>query len=428
MILLLLPIVLAGRRDTSPALQSPALAAVADALAKGDGSAVARFWTNLRNRQTPLVEPIDTDPQDVRATFLWRDDGTVRDVVLMAQPDGVAMFRDPRSHLEHLPGTDIWYRTHTLPRDAEFSYIFSVNPPPNAAGNSLTTTFRSDPLNPLQYRILNGPLRSIARMPDVPANPWIARRPDRSGAIQERRFASARLQGERQLWVYATPAPMQDPSLLILLDGRTCIDSVPAPQVLDNLYAAGRIPPTIAVFVKDGPGDAWQTDMYFSDGFVDVLATELVPSIEREYHFTAVPSRTVIGGDSIAGSTAAFAALRHPDVFGRVLAQSASFWLNNHDADEGEPEWVARQFMRAPKSDVTFWIDVGRMEIVANESDRMFPPFVPGSTSLLAANRHLRDVLRMKGYTVEYVEDYGAHEPLRWTRDLPQALIASLGR
>jgi len=409
---------------------SPILAGVADAIARGDTTAAERFWTRFAVESAPLIERPSSDPTHVLATFLWRGGDEVRDVVLMAQPDGVAMFRDPRSHLLRLGSTDIWYRTHTLPVAAEFSYAFSVNPPTNPANDSILATLHPDPLNSLRYQILSGPPRSIARMPAVSANPWIESSGVPAGDVQQRTITSARLkeQRERQLWVYRTPGPLRQSNVLVLLDGLTYASAIPTTRILDNLFAAKKIGPTLAVMVRDGSGDAWRTDMYFNEDFVAFLTEDLLPWVGREYGVTVEPSRTVIGGDSIAGSTAAFAALRRPDVFRHVLAQSASFWLNNHDADNGEPEWLGRQFLRASPSDVTFWIDVGQMEIVANEGDRIFPPFVPGSTSLLAANRHLRDILEIKGYHARYVEDYGAHEPLRWMRDLPSALMATLAQ
>ena len=215
---------------------------------------------------------------------------------------------------------------------------------------------------------------------------------------------------------------------LILLDGLVYRMGMPTTTILQNLYAAHEIGPTVVAFVDDPRGDLWRTDLYFSDDFVRFLADELVPWLQREFAFHARASRTTIGGASIAGMTAVFAALRRPGVFGNVLSQSGSFWINNHDADNGEPEWLARQFVRAPPSSVHFWLEVGQMEFVANEADRIFPPFIPGSTNLLASNRHLRDVLRARGYRIDYTEMYADHEPLHWQRALPNGLMALLSR
>jgi enterochelin esterase family protein len=402
------------------------IASVTKASAAGDAAAVDRFWIAVRERHTPIIEPIPGDPKHVLASFIWKGDQQTSDVVLMAQPDGIVLFRDPRSHLLHIPGTDIWYRTHQLPSDAEFSYLFSVNPSGHGSDAPMPT-LRQDPFDPLHYRILDGPERSIARMPAVQPDRWIDDMGAPAGTVEQRTITSAKLTTEknRHIWVYRTRGQLQNPNLLILLDGLTYAKSVPTTRILDNLFAAHKIGPTVAVLVEDGSGNSWRTDMYFSDSFVAFLADELLPWVQKQYGFKAEPRRTVIGGESIAGLTAAFAAFRRPDVFRHVVAQSASFWLNNRDADDGEPEWLTRQFLHHRKLDVTFWIDVGQMEFVANEADRTFPPFVPGETSLLAASRHLRDILEAKGYEVHYLENYGGHEPLRWTRTLPQALIAS---
>jgi enterochelin esterase-like enzyme len=407
--------------------ESPAVAEVARAVAAGRETVVAQFWKKVKSDNAPLIEAIPGDSGHVLATFLWQGDPSVNDVVLVAQPDGVAAFRDPRSHLVNLAGTDIWYRTHRLPASAEFSYLFSVNPARARSSADTVRTFRADPLNSLQYRILTGPVRSIARMPAVEPNPWIEEHRVPAGDFLERSITSRRLKtgALRRLWVYRSPGDSRNPNLLILLDGTTYAKALPTARMLDNLYADGRIGSTIAVLVADG--EQWQKDLDFSDDFVAFLAEELVPWVQREYGFTASPARTAIGGESIAGLTAAYAAFRRPDLFTKVLAQSASFWLNNHDADGGEPEWFSRQILRAPTSAVSFWIDVGRMEFVANEADRAFPPFVPGMTSLLAANRHVRDVLRAKCYSVTYSETDGGHEPLRWARTLPRGLMALLG-
>jgi enterochelin esterase family protein len=409
---------------------SPTMAAIAKAVSEGDGSAIRRFWDSMKLRPSPLVEAIPDDSAHVLATFLWRGDSAVRDIVLMAQPDGIAPPRDPRSHLSVLAGTDIWYRTFVIPAEAEFSYVLAINPPSNASGNDLAATFRPDPLNPLRYKILTGPTRSIARMPGVDANLWTSERRVRAGVIREHSLTTSILKtgSSRRIWVYRSAGKMENhPNLVIFLDGATYVNAVPTTRILDNLFASGRIGSTIAVFVADGNGDAWKTDLYFSEQFVNFLTDELLPWVQRQYGFTATPERTGIAGESIAGLTAAFVALHRPDVFTKVLAQSASFWLNNRYADNGEPEWLARQFLRTKKLNVSFWLDVGAMEFVPNENDRIFPPFVPGSSNLLAANRHLRDVLRAKCYDLWYNESYGAHEPLRWTRTLPQGLMLLFG-
>lgn len=415
--------------------ESPTMATLASRLGKSNATTLNEFWNTIEARHTPLIETIPGDDKHVLATFLWRGNPDTRDVVLMAQLNGIEMIHDPDSHLLRLDDTDVWYRTHRLPVDAEFSYMFSINPPDEyaigyaaTAQKSLQATLVADPLNPLQYRILTGPVQSIARMPGVPENHWTSNIDE--SALRQYVIHSALLTKakDRKLWVFSTPGHRRNSNLLIVLDADIYMHAVPTPEIINALYLAGKIGPTVTLFVGEGDDDTWLEDHYFSDAYVRFLAEEVVPWAQKQFNVTADRERTVIAGDSIEGMTGAFAALRRPDVFGKVISQSGSFWINNRDADGGEPEWLTRQFAKNKPLDLFFCLDVGQMEFVRNDGDRIFSPFIPGETNLLASNRHLRDVLVAKGYRVRYTEVYADHEPLHWKRTLPDLLIATLAK
>jgi len=416
--------------------ESPEISALATRIGNNDSTALSGFWSVVGQRHTPLIEALPGDPKHVLATFIWRGDASTTDVVLMAQPNGVEMLHDSRSHLHRLLSTDLWYVTHRLPIDAEFSYLFAINPPsvapvgPFANANvTVRLTTVADPLNPLQYRILTGPSRSIARMPAVPEDPWLGTSVDPAD-VREYTLHSTVLTGagDRKVWVFMTPGDLHSPNLILMLDSDIYMRAVPSTAILSKLYSAGKIRPTVAVFIGGGDGKTWLSDHYFNETYVCFLADEVVPWAERELHFKADRRHTVIAGESIEGLTASFAALIRPDIFGNVISQSGSFWINNHENDNGEPEWLARQFAKSKPLDVFFCLDVGQMEFTRNDGDRIFTPFIPGETNLLASNRHLRDVLTAKGYKLFYSEVYGGHEPLRWTRTLPHLLLATLSR
>jgi enterochelin esterase-like enzyme len=392
----------------------------------GRAGAVDQFWKTVAERTTPIIETLPADDRHLLATFLWRDpDAVVKDIVLQARPNGVDPYRDPRSHLRHLPGTDVWYASFHLPADAEFIYQFAVNPPAEAAVNPTTAVLRSslrtDPWNPRRYPEVEGravppPLSqsvSIARMPETPSNPWIVRRPGvPAGTMHEHVVKSAVLNGERTVWVYVPPVqPLRDPHLLVLFDGQVYVNRIPTPTILDNLYDAKMIGASIAVFVDNGGPEARERDLYFSDRYIAFLTDDLLPWVRQAYDFKVTASRTVVGGSSLGGLTGAFAALRRPDVFGNVLSQSGSFLMHKPGEDGDQEEWLVRQFAQAPKGDVLFCLEAGQMEV---------------ATNLLGSNRHLRDVLVAKGYGVHYFEVFGAHEPVHWRRTLPESLATTL--
>ena len=405
--------------------ESPLITALRKATGSPNPSAVDQFWKTVASRKTPLIDTVSNDPNHVLATFVFQGGTDAKDVVLVAGPNGIAPFEDPRSHMRHLAGTDVWYVSDRVAADAEFFYQFSVNPP--AADNgvpsagALRSTLFPDPFNPLQYPEADDPMAasghgSIARMLAVPQNPWLAKRADvAAGTVTSDTVAGSRIGGARRVWTYASPgASLRDANILIMFDGGIYINRIHTPVILDNLYAAHKIGPTVAVFV-DNAGAARSSDYYFSDSYNAFLAEELLPWVERKFGVKATPVRTVLGGSSLGGLAAAYAVLRRPDLFGKALSQSGAFWPNGRSKDDPEPEWLARQFAQAPKSDAFFYMEVG-----SHESTMAL------ETTLLASNRHLRDILQLKGYRYRYAEIPGDHEPVHWRRGLPDGLIATL--
>lgn len=76
-----------------------------------------------------------------------------------------------------------------------------------------------------------------------------------------------------------------------------------------------------------------------------------------------------------------------------------------------EGEWLTRELVRLPRLPVRAYLEVGTMEDVRFET-RERPRH--GSTTVLTARRHLRDVLAAKGYVMKYYEFVGIHRSLSW--------------
>jgi enterochelin esterase family protein len=239
-------------------------------------------------------------------------------------------------------------------------------------------------------------LRWTARCPDIP-----------EGWLQPGLYQDTRSGRRRTFHAYRSPGlyTAQDLALLVLCDGAGYLRAG-ATHVLDNLVAARRIPPLLCLLLGHEDRGA---ELACSEDFVEELAHGLLPLVRREFRIPANRARTVMGGRGHGGLTAAFAGLRHPEIFGGVLSQSGAFgW-----APEGakEPEWLTGQFERAPRGGARFYLSAGTRE-----------------HGLLDANRRLREVLEARGYEVAWRELNGGQGSLGRPVGLADGLLTLLGR
>lgn len=317
-------------------IESPRLAALVDQVEKGNLAAVGRFWDEMAVQRTPLVEPIKGQTDDALVTFLFLGGEDTKNVVIMVDR---GLWGDiPSNRMERLGSTDIWYRTYRFRKDARFTYSFSVNDaltPLQGIQDAEEWLKRSagwqpDPLNPHRFPAYPRPL-SVVELPEAPAQPWVAVRPGvPKGQVQTHKVKSTILGNERTVWVY-TPPDYEKGTIaygtLILFDGGAYNGWVPTPVILDNLISERRIPPLVAALVSHPGLPARNAELSCSADFTQFLAEEFVPWLRRKFRITEDPKLTVIGGSSNGGLGAAFAAFRHPEIFGNVLSQSGAFML-----------------------------------------------------------------------------------------------------
>jgi enterochelin esterase family protein len=404
--------------DGRPEVESPKIVALRDELRRGNTGALGRFWNEV-DGHGPIVEPMAGDKDRSLVTFLWRGDGGTRNVAIVGGPPPL----QEKPRLLHLDGSDVWYRTEVVPNDARMAYWFQVNvpdgPPPKTPAEYdkfiRECPQRADPLNPSELGD-----RSLIELPGAAPQPWIKPRPGvEPRRMSEHTLHSAALGQDRKFAVYVPPGydvKGTPCGLLVAFDG----DGLPEdPTTLDNLIAAGRIPPMVAVFVRQR--DRWH-ELTCSPAFVKFLADELVPWARANYAVSADPKRVIIRGLSLGGLMASYCAFQRPDVFGNVLSQSGSYqWFPEIDITSpslppvnAEPGWLTRQYADAPKRDVTFYLEAGRFEDISHNG-------------LLTENRRFRDVLRAKGYTVHFSEFTGGHDPVNWRGSFADGLIALVG-
>ena len=391
-------------------VKSPQIETLAKRVANGDSEAVARFWTEAKIHGTPLIEPVTRDPMHILLTFIYRS-STAKSVQLAAQL--TTLRDDPSMVLTRLASSDVWYKTFLVRSDLRFSYGLLPTPSDDAQGK--------DPLNPRSLRVQAiGP--SFVELEKAPPQRAISTQPGISkGRVVEERVESKILNTERTIGVY-TPASYDpkraDPyPVLICFDGPNYLSAIPTPTILDNLIAAGEIPPMIAIFVVQRPQPQRNFELSNNAAFADFVAQELLPHVREKWRLTSNPAQTVVCGSSSGGLASIYFAFHRPDVFGKVLAQSAALWPGK-DRDDPEHEWLIQQYESSPKLPIKFVLQPGVLEVVHTPLN---------GPSILNSNRHLRDVLRAKGYDVDYSEIAGGHEPLTWRGGIAPGLIRLLG-
>ncbi|HAF24348.1 MAG TPA: hypothetical protein DCK93_15830, partial [Blastocatellia bacterium] len=413
---------------------SPRLAALQERLKSGDRDALDNFWKEIDKRGAPIIEPVAGSDRDMLVAMLWRAKEETKNVF-------VFRLGDISKPMARLLDTDLWYKTFQLQKGARFIYQFAANLPDPKEWRGITRfagALRNDPFNPLQFAERANELNpyevnfaSAVELPSAEPQSWSVVRPTvPTGRVQRDKFTSKVLGNERPIWIY-TPhgyaAGKKPYGLLVLTDGGLYVNTARVATTLDNLIAAGLIPPLVAVMV-DNPDRG--RELSCNSAYADFLAQEIVPWARANYHATDRPEQTIIGGASFGGLQAACVGLKHAEVFGNVLSQSSSFaWKPD---GEKEWEWLNRQFAASPRLPLRFSFEAGLLEGTWWWRDLMAqlpnaPPANLIEPTLLATNRNLRDTLLSKGYSVHYTEFNGNHGFLNWRGTLASHLIALVG-
>jgi enterochelin esterase family protein len=393
------------------------------------------FWKKVAEEGTPLVEPFGSDGKYQLVTFLWRATLDTRNVLVLGSFE-VPWHTQLDYVMHRLADTDVWYLTLKLPKGARFEYALSPNDPLVLDGTRAVqrrATRQADPLNPHRWDCLPADSKfacsSLAELPGAEPQPWIVKKKGTpEGKVETQQIKSEIQKLERSISVYTPPGyqPNGPPNpLLVLFDGPDYLDDGTAmPTTMNNLIAASKIPPTVAVLVSNVAGRRLK-DLVANPEFADFMAKELLPWVRAHYNVTKDPAQTVVGGFSAGGLAATYMGLRYPDVFGNVLSQSGAVWWspehdldNLHDRDTtSESNWMAKQFVASPKLAVKFYIEAGTFE--ADTTGR--------GSDILEASRQLRDVLLAKGCEVHYHQFVGGHDGASWRGTLADGLIALIG-
>ena len=395
------------------ATASPMLSGLAQRVGGGEAGAEATFWAVLERSGAPVVEPDSGRAGHSIVTFVARGGPDIERVRLASNLTALLVegsFPSPDSlgWLRRLEGTEVWYLSFRLRNDIRVPYRFEIHR--RGGGAEMIV----DPLNRETWEPGVEELRaSILELPGAAPQPW------RNASGEEGAGDWDELTDEatgRNVYVY-TPAAWDSTRaapypVLIGLGAFGHGIGMRVDRMVDALIEAGRLAPLVVALVDLTRAD--EATRYGTTA--DFLLTELLPHLRTRYRVSADPADVVVSGTSRRGMVAALLALEHPETFGNVLSMSGSYYWR--PAGEPEFEWVPRRYATAGVRPVRFHLGAGELETFVSPGNR--------GHYLVATNRHMRDVLKARGYDLEYVEFNGVHSELNWADVLAAGLVQLL--
>ena len=353
-----------------------------------------------------FIEPIEGDDAHMLVTYFCFPPPNIEYVMLSGGPDFLGL------RFRQMPGLDMHYVTQRVPKDARFNYGFNY-----------FLLDRSGPNGEVETRNVDHVYDGVVEMPMAPSQPYLeAREGVAKGSVVPTAIQSTILDQERKITVH-TPANYDanlPHNLLIVFDGETYGGRpgrrarIPAPTIMDNLTAEGKITPTVTVLVWNM---GQRSKDLISEAFGDFVAMELIPWARENYNIHPDADKVILAGSSRGGFAASYIALRHSAVIGNVLSQSGSYWIKG---TEDENHWIYPEdngllinaYKASPALPIRFYMDVGLYDAGA---------------SMLGMNRQFRDILELKGYAVDYHEFKGGHSYVNWRGTLSDGLISLIG-
>lgn len=375
---------------------------------------------------TPIKEPTmlisSNRAGSCAVTFTWREpDGEPpHDVLLrlLAYAEDAHEAGELDTYLMNRGPDGRWTITVSLPSDLRTSYQFCPvtdeplrdTPMDDDRHREVLAAGVIDPSNPHRIGPSTFPVlapASVLELPDAVAQPWHRRRT----GTPEGKLTRIEMPGDSLVSVYTPATGNTDERLpvAIVLDGRVW-RGIDITTSLDNLIAAGAIPPTVVALVESIHGLPRVKALPDTEVLPPFLTSELLPLLRDDHAITDEPARTVLAGQSLGGLAAVHAGLHLSNHFGLILSQSGSFWWPGDDGTQISATGLLADFRTETTRPTKFFIEAGQLE-----------------KSLVDTNRQLRDVLRDRGYDFRYREYNGGHDYACWRGGLADGLIALLG-
>ncbi len=369
---------------------------------------VNKLWLEAEKTGLPLIEKDSLYDDYVYVTFIYRSSTSNYEVKLFI-PGIYDENRFGDLKMYRLKNTDLYYRTYLLPNDVCMSYRFDIQ---SVKAGKITKEL--DAYN--RNRIPKGERKDFSySVLDLSkyGTDWCEKKHYNTGSsVDSFTMKSNLLNNSRDVYVYLPPDydKTKEYPVIWLFDAFVYMNRVEVPVVLDNLITEKKIKPVIAVMFDNPDKESRYAEYPLNFQFKNAFISEFVPLIKNRYKISSNPNDNIIGGMSYGGLAAAFIAFYHPDMFGKVLSQSASYWrdlkLKDFNDNEVRNDWLIRQFNENSKRNIIFFLDWGLQE-----------------NMVLGSNRTFVKILDKKGYKFKFTEFDGWHNWANTRRTFPVGVM-----
>ncbi|QBP41680.1 alpha/beta hydrolase [Paenisporosarcina antarctica] len=231
------------------------------------------------------------------------------------------------------------------------------------------------------------------------------------GTIQDVTLFSDALQEDMQLLIYLPTnySPLYKYTVLIASDGKDYFQLGRISRVTDELLENKEIENIIIVGIPyksvEDRNKKYHPSGEQHDAYLRFLAHELVPYLDKEYPTYQIGMGRALIGDSLAATVSLLAAVKYPNIFGKVILHSPM--VNTDVLSKVEN-------IRTPHSLSVYHI-IGTGEDKVKLSNGKIENF-------LKPNRDLNSLMQEKGFLVFYDEFIGDHTWKHWQPDIKRSI------
>ena len=343
----------------------------------------------LAEESTPWVEP-------GAVTFVWFGEAERVELLRWIHADV------DRTPFRRVAGTRLWHLRLTVEDGGRFEYKLAVS---RGGGEE----WLLDPHNPARA---GDPLgeNSVCRTWGYERPAWSRPQGAPSGCFETLEVASPTFGEMRSERIYCSAGyvPDEPHPLVVVHDGEDYVTYADLQVVIDNLVAAGDIPPLVAVLVQSSNriGEYPRGRRH-----ARYLVHELLPLVSARYHISERPGDRVLLGASLGAVVSLATAFRYPGVFGGLVLKSGTFVLDREKLDHRpHPAYhrvdrLLRALQRAPGLPATrAFVSTGELEGLADD------------------NRALASLLRERGVDVLFKSAWDGHHWHNWRDQLRDGL------